>query len=65
MHPLNVIKVSKEERGWDFSTSEGIGTNCGTGDVIWFFYNDSGILNLFKVESYSIFLVKNWALERL
>lgn len=45
MHPLNVIKVSKEERGWDFSTSEGIGTNYETGSIVWFFNNYSGKYN--------------------
>ena len=45
MHPLNVINVIKEERGWDFSTTEGIGTNCETGSIIWFFHNDSGKYN--------------------
>ena len=45
MHPLNVIKVSKEERGWNFHATEDVGTNWGTGDVIWFFHNDSGKYN--------------------
>ena len=45
MHPLNVIKVSKEERGWEFYATKGLGTNWKIGDVIWFFHNDSGKYN--------------------
>ena len=45
MHPLNVIKVSKEERGWEFCATKGLGTNWEIGDVIWFFHNDSGKYN--------------------
>lgn len=37
MHPIRVIKVSKEDRGWDFTWSNGA--------TIWFYHNDTGKYN--------------------
>ena len=37
MHPLNVIKLSKEERGWD--------SNLEEGTSIWFYHNEAGKYN--------------------
>ena len=50
MLPLNVvIKVSKEERGWDFSSGN-IGTNWRVGDNIWFYHNYSGKYNIKPIQ---------------
>lgn len=43
MHPLNVIKLSKEERGWDFNPDTG--TYWSIGADIWFYHNESGKYN--------------------
>lgn len=37
MHPITVIKVSKEDRGWDFTWSNGA--------TIWFYHNNAGKYN--------------------
>ena len=38
MHPISVVKVSKEDRGWDFNLDTG-GTNT------WFYHNEAGKYN--------------------
>ena len=44
MHPLNVIKVSKEERGWDFHLQPS-DTNWEEGTNILFYHNEAGKYN--------------------
>lgn len=52
MHPLNVIKLSKEERGWATLLESGWATLFEKGDTnweegtsIWFYHNEVGKYN--------------------
>lgn len=44
MHPLNAVRVSKEDRGWEFGCKDDL-TFWRQGSYIWFFHNESGKYN--------------------